>query len=358
MSTSKPVPPGGGSNGNNNGGNGNGGSVPNSYTRFIPREELGSFAAWNPQPFEKPPVDKADPAGDSGVRKQSFSERAAASVPLTVKSPSASAAASAKAAVGAKPVTAPTAARPAPKPAPKANVTSIKRQPLVGGMPGEEAPLPPEPPAPPEPAPDVEELIDKAHKSGYQDGYRNGLIALESYKQTQAAQLAAYMNDQIGALASDFHHRLESLEQQLAGRIAGVALELARQVVRSELDQRPEAVLTVAEEALGVLLSSAKQIVVRLNPDDNALAQGSLTEVLQARGARLMPDAAVTRGGCLVESDIAVVDASVEARWFRAAAAMGSQTEWHGGHEVPYTPVDTGDSTDMDDELPLAGDAA
>ena len=352
MSTSKPVPPGGGN--NNNGGNGNGSNVPNSYTRFIPREELGSFAAWNPQPFEKPAVDKADPAGESGVRKQTFSERAAASVPLTVKP---TAGASAKAAPdSAKPAAPP--ARPAPKPAPKATVTSIKRQPLVGGMPGEEAPLPPEPAAPPEPAQDVEELIDKAHKSGYQDGYRNGLIALESYKQTQAAQLAAYMNDQIGALASDFHHRLESLEQQLAGRIAGVALELARQVVRSELDQRPEAVLTVAEEALSVLLSSAKQIMVRLNPDDHALAQGSLTEVLQARGARLMPDANVTRGGCVVESDIAVVDASVEARWFRAAAAMGSQTEWHGGHEMPFTPVDTGDSTDMDDELPSPGDAA
>ena len=347
MSTSKPVPPGGGNNnnGNNNGGNGNGSNVPSSYTRFIPREELGSFAAWNPQTFEKPSADNADAAGESGVRKQTFSERAAASVPLTVK-PTAS----------AKPAAA--TARPAPKPAPKANVTSIKRQPLVGGMPGEEAPPPPPPPAPPEPSPNVDELVDKAHKSGYQDGYRNGLIALESYKQTQAAQLAAYMNDQIGALASDFHHRLESLEQQLAGRIAGVALELARQVVRSELDQRPEAVLTVAEEALSVLLSSAKQIVVRLNPDDHALAQGSLTDVLQARGARLLPDAAVTRGGCVVESDIAVVDASVEARWFRAAAAMGSQTEWHGGHEVPYTPVDNGDSTDMDDELPSPGDAA
>ncbi|MDO9004615.1 MAG: flagellar assembly protein FliH [Aquabacterium sp.] len=353
MSTSKPVPPGGG---NNNGGNGNGGNVPNSYTRFIPREELGSFAAWNPQTFEQPTADKGDPAGESGVRKQTFSERAAASVPLTVK-PTAGAGTAAKPApASAKPAAA--TARPAPKPAPKATVTSIKRQPLVGGMPGEEAPPPPEPPAPPEPTPNVEELIDKAHKSGYQDGYRNGLIALESYKQTQAAQLAAYMNDQIGALASDFHHRLESLEQQLAGRIAGVALELARQVVRSELDQRPEAVLTVAEEALSVLLSSAKQIVVRLNPDDNALAQGSLTEVLQARGARLLPDSAVTRGGCVVESDIAVVDASVEARWFRAAAAMGSQTEWHGGHEVPYTPVDNGDSTDMDDELPSPGDAA
>lgn len=349
MSTSKPAPPGNGGNGGN--GNGNGGNtpgtgVPNSYTRFIPREELKSFSAWNPQAFEQKTTDEAGGAGETGVRKPTFSERAAASVPESAKP----AQTGAKAApTGTKPVAAKTAA---PKPAAKsASVTPIKRQPMVGGMPGQEPPPPPEPPAPPEPVPNVEELVDNAMKSGYQDGYRNGLIALEAYKQTQATQLAAYMNDQISALTSDYHHRLESLEQQLAGRIAGVALELARQVVRSELDQRPEAVLTVAEEALGVLLASARQISVRLNPEDHALAQGSLTEVLQARGARLMPDASVTRGGCVVESDIAVVDASVEARWYRAAAAMGSQAEWRGGHEMPYTPValPEDDDDDLDD---------
>lgn len=354
MSTSKPTPPGnGGTGGNGNGGNAPGTSVPNSYTRFIPREELKSFSAWNPQAFEQKTADQAGAAGDTGVRKPTFSERAAASVPDSAKPvPAGARAAAPKPAAGA---TKPAAPKPAAK---SASVTPIKRQPMVGGMPGQEPPPPPEPPAPPEPAPNVEELVDNAMKSGYQDGYRNGLIALEAYKQTQAAQLAAYMNDQISALTADYHHRLESLEQQLAGRIAGVALELARQVVRSELDQRPEAVLTVAEEALGVLLASARQISVRLNPEDHALAQGSLTEVLQARGARLMPDGSVTRGGCVVESDIAVVDASVEARWYRAAAAMGSQTEWRGGHEMPYTPVVREEDDDDDlNEMPDGGQA-
>jgi len=358
MSTSKPAPPGNGGNGGNGNGSGRnppGTGVPNSYTRFIPREELKSFSAWNPQAFEQKTAEQAGAAGETGVRKPTFSERAAASVPESAKPAMAGAKG---AATAPKPATgAPKGA--APKPAAKsASVTPIKRQPMVGGMPGQEPPPPPEPPAPPTPAPNVEELVDNAMKSGYQDGYRNGLIALEAYKQTQAAQLAAYMNDQISALTADYHHRLESLEQQLAGRIAGVALELARQVVRSELDQRPEAVLTVAEEALGVLLASARQISVRLNPEDHALAQGSLTEVLQARGARLMPDASVTRGGCVVESDIALVDASVEARWYRAAAAMGSQAEWRGGHEMPYTPVARPEEDDDDlDEVPDGGQA-
>jgi len=305
-----------------------GGGAPNSYTRFIPREELGTFSAWNPETFEPPPV--ATPQGDVGVRKPTLAERAAAEVRPNMKA--GTTAKHAPQATGA-----PTAApKPGVRAAPAANAKAAPvRRPIVGGVPGqaeaEEQAAKEVPAAPPL---NVDALVNEARQSGYQDGYRNGLAALESYKQTQAAQMAAYMSDQVGALAADFHHRLESLEQQLAGRIAGVALELARQVVRSELQQRPDVVVEVAEQALGALLASARQIVLRLNPDDHALAQAQLTEMLAARGARLVPDLSITRGGCVVESDIAVVDASVEARWDRAAASLGHHAPWNNGKEA------------------------
>ena len=291
--------------------------APNAYARFIPREELGgNVAAWAPQTFERPPA----PPVDTGVRKPTLAERAAAEMRPGMKPQQAHHAAQAK----GQPVP-PKAASPKP----------AVRRPVVGGMPGQaeaqqrEAEAPPPPPAP-----NIDELVNKARQEGYQDGYRNGLAALESYKQTQAAQMAAHMSDQVGALASDFHQRLESLEQQLAGRIAGVALELARQVVRTELKIHPELVVDVAEQALGALLASARQVIVRLHPEDHALALPHLSEMLHARGARMVPDASLNRGGCVVESDIAVIDAAIEARWDRAAAAMGYEAPWHDGHEA------------------------
>lgn len=296
--------------------------APNAYARFIPREELGgNVAAWAPQTFERPPA----PAADTGVRKPTLAERAAAEMRPGMKSNPAH---HAPQATGqAVPPKAAPAGAASPKPA--------VRRPVVGGMPGQaeaqqrEAEAPPPPPAP-----NVDELVDKARHDGYQDGYRNGLAALESYKQTQSAQMAAHMSDQVGALASDFHQRLESLEQQLAGRIAGVALELARQVVRTELKIHPELVVDVAEQALAALLASARQVIVRLHPEDHALALPHLSEMLSARGARLVPDVTIHRGGCVVESDIAAIDAAIEARWDRAAASMGYAAPWHDGHEA------------------------
>ena len=321
--------------------------APNAYARFIPREELGgNVAAWAPQTFERPPAAPMD----AGVRKPTLAERAAAEMRPGMKPQPARHAPQATG-QGIPPKAA--AAGPAsPKPA--------ARRPIVGGMPGQaeaqqrEAEAPPPPPAP-----NVDELVNQARQEGYQDGYRNGLAALESYKQTQAAQMAAHMSDQVGALASDFHQRLESLEQQLAGRIAGVALELARQVVRTELKLQPELVVDVAEQALGALLASARQVIVRLHPEDQALALPHLSEMLAARGARLVPDVTLNRGGCVVESDIAVIDAAIEARWDRAAASLGYAAPWHDGHEAhsladAHPLVEDDDDADAWPEVPHA----
>lgn len=312
MSTSKPGQPGGG--------------PANPYARFIPREELGTFAAWSPETFEQPVAPAA--AEEGGVRKPTLAERAAAEVRPTMKSGQGAQVAG-KTAQAHHAGNAGQAGGAAPRPP--------NWRPIVGGVPGQaeaEARAQAEAAAQAaQPAPDVEGMIEAARQSGYQDGYRNGLAALESYKQAQAEQMAHYMNEQVGALLESMQQRLDALEQQLAGRVAGVSLELARQVVRSELMERPELVVDVAEQALSALLSSARQIVLRLHPEDHAVVQGRLDELLQSRGARLVADASITRGGCLVDSDIALVDATVESRWERAAGAMGHQAPWQGGRE-------------------------
>jgi flagellar assembly protein FliH len=229
-----------------------------------------------------------------------------------------------------------------------------------------------EPPEPTVPQAQVEALVKDSRQSGYQDGYRDGLAALESYKATQSAQMAAFMSDQVGALVADLHQRLEQLEAQLSGRIAGVALELARQVVRSEITQRPELIVQVAEDAMAALLASARDVTLRMNPEDLRVAQGSLEDVLATRGARAVADPHVAPGGCVVESDIAVVDASVQARWGRAAAAMGSAMPWDerqgprgATSPAPIAPVATSapdddmtwDDLDAIDPPPSIGDA-
>ena len=173
-----------------------------------------------------------------------------------------------------------------------------------------------------------------ARQAGYQDGYRDGLVALEGFKQSFAMQASA----RIATLVAALHTELDAVRQDIARTIAVTATQLARQIVRSELAAQPALVAAVAHEALDTLLLSARHITLRVHPDDHALVAHGAGEALAARGARLLADASVARGGCRVESDIGVIDASVEARWRRAVAALGCEAAWDPDAATEATP--------------------
>ncbi|HWH82022.1 MAG TPA: flagellar assembly protein FliH [Burkholderiaceae bacterium] len=176
--------------------------------------------------------------------------------------------------------------------------------------------------------------LKAARQAGYQDGYRDGLVALDGFKQGFAAQTTA----QLGTLLRALDAELGVLQQEMARTLAVSATHLARQIVRSELECRPALVAQVAQEAVDTLLLSAKHITLRVHPDDQPLVAQGAAEVLAARGARLLADASIARGGVLVESDIGVIDATLETRWRRAAAALGCDEGWDG---APADDADT-----------------
>lgn len=221
------------------------------YQRFIPREELGDFASWQPDTF-----------GSNGAQSA--------------------------------------AAQPAA------------------------------PATPPEPtAADWMARVDAARAAGYQDGYRDGMAALESFKASFAQQATA----QIGALLDAFDRQLSEIDAQLAQQLAATAVQLARQVLRSEIAQRPQLVAQVASEAVNAVLLSARHIQVQVNPQDLPLVAEGAEEALAARHARLIPNPSIQRGGVLVTSDAGAIDARIASRWARAAAALGSDLPLDGDDE-------------------------
>ena len=70
--------------------------------------------------------------------------------------------------------------------------------------------------------------------------------------------------------------------------------------------------------------------MLRIHPDDHALIAAHSADAIAARGARLVADPQVARGGCRIESDIGLVDATIDERWRRAVAALGSEAPWSG----------------------------
>ena len=177
------------------------------------------------------------------------------------------------------------------------------------------------PPTPVEPsAEEWRERIHAARQAGYQEGYRDGLAALEGFKQSFAQQATS----QIGALLESFDRQFEALDGQIAQALSACAVQLARQVLRAELQQQPELVATIAAEATQAVMMSARHISVHVHPLDLPLVAEGAEEALQARGARLQADPGIARGGVMVQSDVGAIDARIGVRWAQAATALGS----------------------------------
>ncbi len=166
--------------------------------------------------------------------------------------------------------------------------------------------------------------IETARQQAYEEGYRDGMTALEGFKRTHTAQMAA----RVGQLVQSFDAQWAQLEEQMAQALSRGAVLLARQVLRTELGMQPALVQAVAAEALNTVLMSARQVLVRVHPDDLPLVAEGANEALQARGARLQADPSIQRGGCSVESDAGTIDATIENRWARAVQALGHALPW------------------------------
>jgi flagellar assembly protein FliH len=100
-------------------------------------------------------------------------------------------------------------------------------------------------------------------------------------------------------------------------------------MVRTALDVKPELILAVVREAIDYLPTLQQPAILTLHPDDALIVKGSIGHELDKSGWRVVEDANIARGGCRVDSDIGLVDATIEERWRRAVAALGSEVPWH-----------------------------
>ena len=269
-----------------------------SYSRFIPREELGSFTAWQPGTLsgsERRAEDRRQEDRGTADRRAGAADTALAD---GVPNDAGMGAVNGGANGGAN-----------------GSANGARH-----GLPGSVRPGAAATGAPPAPsAAEWQARVTAARQAGYHDGYRDGLVALEGFKQSFTQQNTA----QIGALLVAFDEQLQSLDGEMAQALARTALLLAQQVLRSEVQQRPELVAEVARQAINTVMHSARQVTVHVHPLDLPLVSQGAEETLSARGARLRPDSAINRGGVLVHSDVGTVDARLDTRWAEAVAAFG-----------------------------------
>ncbi len=202
---------------------------------------------------------------------------------------------------------------------------------------------------------DLEEIREAARKEGFAEGreaglaegHREGLAAGAAEVRAQAESLRAAVR----ALARPLEEQGEELDEAITSLVA----EVARNVVRAELQARPEQIRTITEHALAALGEFSGDLQLRLHPDDLQLLQGHLGD--WTAECRLVADEGLVRGGVRLERGLSSIDYTLDKR-FRAAVEGFVRDAYL--HPVTET-VAVADSTAPADPLamdPVAAESA
>jgi flagellar assembly protein FliH len=103
---------------------------------------------------------------------------------------------------------------------------------------------------------------------------------------------------------------------------------VARQILRSDVKARREALLPVVREAMQCLPDQAQRPQLLLNPADVDLVRAGIGDELQLNGLNIVEDHRIEPGGCRISAINCEVDATLPARWRRVLATLGKDVSW------------------------------
>ena len=145
-------------------------------------------------------------------------------------------------------------------------------------------------------------IKQSAYQEGFNAGVQQAQADLENFRNT----LGAFMGAE------------ERVFEEIAPQILPIAMEIAQKVIKTEVKTDPQIVLDTIMDVLKTLSKNEPKIVLRVNPVQVQYIKDTLPEQVRLLGMEtklsILSDESITEGGCIVETNNGLVDASVEAQ--------------------------------------------
>jgi flagellar assembly protein FliH len=169
--------------------------------------------------------------------------------------------------------------------------------------------------------------IEAATAEGYREGYQQGLnqgraegLAAARAAGTEQRQRLVAVTEALSRAAEEMNRRDLAAADSIGTQVVDLAFRLAEAVLARELAVATSPGRDAIARALAFAPTS-HEAVVRLHPDD-ALVVGDLGALEAGRHVTVVSDAGVERGGCVLETGEARVDAQLGAALARARAVL------------------------------------
>lgn len=166
---------------------------------------------------------------------------------------------------------------------------------------------------------EAQNIRAQAQKEGYEQGLRDAQKESEADRQAVLEQCQEILEE---ARRS----KIKIMESSIAD-MARIAMAIAKKIIATEVMTNPNIITNIIREAIG-FLDQASNIHVYVNPQEiekvlSDVADNRLNEIGQKElRNELVADKRVAIGGCVVESDVGIIDARLETRIEKVEQAL------------------------------------
>lgn len=166
----------------------------------------------------------------------------------------------------------------------------------------------------------------EGQSSGFTAGYEAGRIEghAEGFVAGEAEARAAFstaLNEELAnfvaglqAVSDQLPFAIERWYRDAENQLSAIATEVVGRVLKAELKSQPESVLALVKTAISEV-APARSVKVRLNPGDAIYIARNREAIERAcqglKAIEIVEDESIS-GGCIVESDHGLIDATVE----------------------------------------------
>lgn len=150
---------------------------------------------------------------------------------------------------------------------------------------------------------EINQIKETAIQSGHQEGKQK---AESSYTQ-KLLELTAVIND----VAENKHRFLKDSESELLT----LSLKIAEHLIQKSIELDPETITSVITTAIRRITDKDK-VIIKVSPDDADIVRQRRDQILEKmpdiRSLEIHDDPKLERGGCIIETRLGYIDASLK----------------------------------------------
>ena len=163
------------------------------------------------------------------------------------------------------------------------------------------------------------DIRDRASQSGYEEGRSEAVEEARAAMDSISNALREALDD-LACLKDKILHQAED-------DVVHLTTAIAKKLVCRELEQHPDAIVSIVRAALKAARSSS-QITIKVSHDDlnvlNQYMSQLMEHISESSELSVEGDPTVRPGGCIVETDTNLIDMSLEARMESIDSALSN----------------------------------